>query len=228
MIAIRDTAGDVGERYALAAVPDAVEGAFEPPSTSLADFAAYCRHEFEATIADWELRAPAAQVDGLIPGLGNGSGCLEPLLPGRSAARAYFDPGLAARDGDLVLVRVREGFLQRMAEAGASDAAWSAANAPDGWLPNLWVKLLRHGPGGHWLLSRDVAVPLDVAGELLGVCRHIEIDGRPAYGSTPPASRKLASQPNWRRIARIAMLSSLCAALSMIAGFAYALLRLAP
>jgi hypothetical protein len=143
--------------------------------------------EFAAIAETFKLRDPSTAVGRMIVGTGKGV-CLEPLLPER--ARIWFDPTVEAQDGDLVLIRYTDQWVQRLFEAAASASpewrtAWRESDLVDGELPRFACKVLRIVNGAQWVLWKDAAIPLrgkHVVGSVVAVARHAELDGRPFLG----------------------------------------------
>lgn len=151
------------------------------------------RYSPRFAVAEWEsfyptfrIRRPAVSPLGLIPGDGIGD-CLEPMLEGEGYA--LFDPAMRADDGDLVLIAWHPEFIERMIEHGRRDPTWTPPLNADGKFPRLAAKILRHGDGRLWITCRQYGFPLETTSRVLGVCRHLEIDGRPVYGSLTQRQR---------------------------------------
>lgn len=142
-------------RYYVGAASPGVEcdGHFDPPA------------EFALGARGFRLRAPSVDGAGLVPVLGEGD-CLAPLV--RDGDVLYFDPALAAEDGDVVLVAYR-----------ADDARQAFGDNWGGHL--LFTKLLRHVFGHALLVTAEGAGPLTPRQTILGTCRRIERNGRALY-----------------------------------------------
>lgn len=81
--------------------------------------------EFQHLARGWSLRDPVNDTRGLIECRGGIGGCLAPLLP-PGGRRAWIDPRVRARDGDLVLVEFSAAWRDRIA-AGSTPREKSAA-----------------------------------------------------------------------------------------------------
>src|SRR5262249_22143203 len=109
--------------------------------------------------------------------------CLAPLFPAIAAAprTLWFDPTLPAVDGDYVVVQPSEACMTRMlarfhySEPSTALDAARERFAPRGVANNLKGKLLRMSADGRaWITNKDVAMPLETYGTILGVVRKIE------------------------------------------------------
>ncbi len=142
--------------------------------------------EFAARASHFRLRSPASSTSGLLHGFSDKGVCLEPLLEGR--CEAWFDPELAPTEGDLVLVEYTDEWIQRVRESVERSSAdyreaWLSTDCVDGEMPRFAAKLYVERAGVPFLLCKDYAIPLDRVGAVRGVCRHVTVDGVPAYGS---------------------------------------------
>lgn len=183
MLAIHDAASELIERY----------GEPVPPLPARPD-RTYSYRFGRLELERWEfrLRKPAVSVEGMIHCTVRGD-CLEPVLSGE--LRMAFDPRLAADDGDLVLIRWHDDYLDRLVHHVEHASPewrdrWMRVYAPNGEHPNCAVKVLRHDRGRHWVTWNQGGVPLDGNATVLGVCRYAEDEhGRPLGGSYGPWGR---------------------------------------
>jgi hypothetical protein len=188
-LAIRDVAANLrgADFRPVEPLPSRPSATFDPLNAP-AEFVTLCER--------FKVRKPTKHPDRLIKTSGRG-GCLEPLLSSERAA-VYFDTSIPADDGDMVIVDCSDRYMQALIESVMAESAewranWIATYAPNGEIPNGAIKILRHGYGKRWLTCNQTTFPLDFQGTILGVVRHIEVDGTPVFGSLP----RRAPRPWW-------------------------------
>lgn len=148
--------------------------------------------EFTALSRAFRIRKPATTRAGLARGTGVGS-CMLPLLGDGSA---WFDRELTPQRGDLVLVECHDEWVARL-RASISCASSDLREAfrqetMDGEPPRYVAKLYTVRDGKPRVVWNAGGVALERIGKVIGVARHIEVDGVPVYGSHDP--RRLRRQ----------------------------------
>jgi hypothetical protein len=155
-------------------------GATFDPLNAPAEFVALCER--------FKVRRPTRHPERLIKTSGKGW-CLEPLLSSERTA-IYFDTSIPADDGDIVIVRCSDKYMQALLESVSAETEewrvnWMSTYTLNGEVTNSAMKILRHGRGHRWITCNQHSFPLDFHGTVLGVVRHIEVDGKPVFGSLP-------------------------------------------
>ncbi|HEX7080043.1 MAG TPA: hypothetical protein VF329_03420 [Gammaproteobacteria bacterium] len=125
------------------------------------------------------LRDPAATTVGFYECVAGGR-CLEPLVP--DGARLWFDLDATARDGDIVLCTLDPAMVARM----RSDPRIIELNGRP-TRGGTYVKRLAWLFNAYYLTTKGSGCVIQDRPEcrhhILGVLRHVEIDGVPARGS---------------------------------------------
>lgn len=130
----------------------------------------------------WCFRCPAPSPRNLLgPFVGCG-GCLGAFMPEHRTMR-WFDPSIAAHDGDIVLVELTDELIAELLHVNRDNPEWLAKYGPEP--PKLATKWLRHYRGELYIFEEKTGVPLAGRATVLAVCTYALVDGRPVYGSGP-------------------------------------------